>query len=242
MVTALDGYPFDRMTERYEFRAEVGANWKIFLDAFQEYYHVPALHPQQVPPAVRDPNAAFECAHFQLDGPHRVTSSGGARRWTLAPEFMYPIEVALRSGLLGPWEVPDIGDSPGVNPGRVDPWGIDNFQIFPNLEILIYRGWYLAYRYWPTSHNTHRVRGDRCTSSPRPRCASGWSTRSRPSCSRSSPCRTRARSRARSRRWIPGVLREFPLGDQELLVRHFHETVADWVEEHQRERGVSVTR
>ncbi len=33
-----------------------------------------------------------------------------------------------------------------------------------------------------------------------------------------------------------GRLREFPLGDQELLVRHFHETVSDWVEEHQRER------
>ena len=46
-----------------------------------------------------------------------------------------------------------------MNPGRVDPWGIDNFQIFPNLEILIYRGWYLAYRYWPTSHNTHLFEG-----------------------------------------------------------------------------------
>ena len=203
MVTALDGYPFDQMTERYEFRAEVDANWKIFLDAFQEYYHVPALHPQQVPAAVRKPDAAFESAHFQLDGPHRVTSSGGARRWTLAPEFMYPIEVALRSGLLGPWEVPDIGDSPGVNPGRVDPWGIDNFQIFPNLEILIYRG-------GTSPTGTGRPRTTRicsrgsCTSSPRPRCASAWSTRSPPSCSRSSRCRTRARSRARSRRSIPG--------------------------------------
>ena len=70
---------------------------------------------------------------------------------------MYPIERATRSGLVGPWRTPDIGDLPaGLNPGGIEPWGISNFQIFPNLEILIYGGWYLVYRYWPTSHNTHR--------------------------------------------------------------------------------------
>ena len=26
-----------------------------------------------------------------------------------------------------------------------------------------------------------------------------------------------------------GILHEFPLGDQEILVRHFHKTVVDWV-------------
>ena len=123
---------------------------------------MPALHPQQVPVAVRKPDAGFECAHFQLDGPAPGdVSTGGARRWTLAAGVHVPDRASrTRSGLLGPWEVPDIGDCPpGVNPGGVDPWGIDNFQIFPNLEILIYRGWYLLYRYWPTSHNTHRFEG-----------------------------------------------------------------------------------
>ena len=50
MVTGLDGYPFDKLTERYEWVAHNNSNWKIFADAFQEYYHVPSLHPQQVPP------------------------------------------------------------------------------------------------------------------------------------------------------------------------------------------------
>jgi nitrite reductase/ring-hydroxylating ferredoxin subunit len=235
MVTALDGYPFDRMTERYEFHAEVSANWKIFLDAFQEYYHVPALHPQQVPAAARNPEAAFECAHFQLEGPHRVTSSGGARRWTLAPEFMYPIEVVLRSGLLGPWDVPDVGDTPGVNPGRVDPWGIDNFQIFPNLEILIYRGWYLAYRYWPTSHNTHRFEGTlyfQPATTVRERVEHELAA----VVFKEFALQDAGTLEGTQLALDSGVLREFPLCDQELLVRHFHETVADWVEEHQRER------
>jgi glycine betaine catabolism A len=51
MVTALDGYPFDRLTERYDFRADIGCNWKVFADAFQEYHHVPMLHPQEATPA-----------------------------------------------------------------------------------------------------------------------------------------------------------------------------------------------
>ena len=44
MVNAIEGYPFDKMTERFYYRAVVGANWKIFLDAFQEFYHAPILH------------------------------------------------------------------------------------------------------------------------------------------------------------------------------------------------------
>ncbi|HXY92480.1 MAG TPA: aromatic ring-hydroxylating dioxygenase subunit alpha [Acidimicrobiia bacterium] len=236
MITALDGYPFERMTERYDFRTDVAANWKIFLDAFQEYYHVPALHPQQVPPAVRDPNAAFECAHFELDGPHRVTSSGGARRWTLPTEFMYPIEVATRSGLLGPWETPDLGAMPvGLNPGRVDPWGIDNFQIFPNLEILVYRGWYLTYRYWPTSHRTHRFEGSLYflpATTVRERVEHEVAA----VVFKEFALQDAGMLEGTQMALDSGVLSEFPIGDQELLVRHFHTTVAARVDEYRQER------
>ncbi len=156
MITGLDDYPFEKLTERYDFVAHNNSNWKIFADAFQEYYHVPSLHPQQVPSAVRQPNAAFECAHFQIDGPHRLVSTAGTRRWLMAPEYMYPIERVTRSGLVGPWRTPETHLPAGLNPGGIESWGISNFQIFPNLEILIYGGWYLLYRYWPTSHNTHK--------------------------------------------------------------------------------------
>ena len=41
MVTAIDGYPFEAMTERFSYRSRVNCNWKIFSDAFQEFYHAP---------------------------------------------------------------------------------------------------------------------------------------------------------------------------------------------------------
>jgi hypothetical protein len=229
MVTALEGYPFEKMTERYDFYADNKSNWKLFSDAFQEYYHVPSLHPEQVPIGVRRPDAAFECAHFQIDGPHRMTSTAGVRRWTLPPEHMYPIERATRSGIVGPWESPDIGEAPpGLNPGRVEPWGIDNFQIFPNVELLFYRGWYLIYRYWPTSPNTHRFEGSLCFQPARTvrervahECAA---VMFKEFALQDAGMLTGTQTALES-----GILHQFPLSDQEILVRHFHKTVVDWV-------------
>ena len=45
--TGLAGYPFDEMTQVYKYRAEVGSNWKLFIDAFAEFYHAPILHAKQ---------------------------------------------------------------------------------------------------------------------------------------------------------------------------------------------------
>ncbi|MEZ0363143.1 SRPBCC family protein [Mycobacterium sp. pUA109] len=236
MITGLDGYPFGKLTERYDWVAHNNSNWKIFADAFQEYYHVPSLHSQQVPAAVRDPNAGFTCGHFQLDGPHRLVSTAGRRRWLLPPEYMYPIERATRSGLVGPWETPDIGELPaGLNPGGIEPWGISNFQVFPNTEILIYGGWYLLYRYWPTSHNTHRFEAYTYFHPAR-------SVRERIEHEvaavvlKEFALQDAGMLGGTQAALEYGIVDDFPLNDQEILVRHLHRVVVDWVDAYQRER------
>ena len=35
------------MTQVYKYRSEIGANWKLFIDAFAEFYHAPVLHAKQ---------------------------------------------------------------------------------------------------------------------------------------------------------------------------------------------------
>ncbi|MFN3003824.1 aromatic ring-hydroxylating oxygenase subunit alpha [Mycolicibacterium wolinskyi] len=236
MITDLDDYPFHKLTERYDWVAHNNSNWKIFADAFQEYYHVPSLHTQQVPPEVRDPNAGFTCGHFQLDGPHRLVSTAGTRRWLLAPEYMYPIERATRSGLVGPWRTPDIGElPPGLNPGGIEPWGISNFQIFPNTEILIYGGWYLLYRYWPTSHNTHRFEAYTYFHPAR-------NVRERIEHEvaavvlKEFALQDAGMLGGTQAALEYGIVDDYPLNDQEILVRHLHKVVVDWVDEYQRER------
>ena len=234
MITALDDYPFGRITERYDFVGDNNSNWKLFADAFQEYYHVPSLHPQQVPSAVRDPKAGFVCAHFQCEGPHRVVSTAGSRRWTQPRESMYPIEIATRSGLVGPWQSPDLGELPGgLNPGGVEPWGISNFQIFPNIEILIYGGWYLLYRYWPTSPSSHRFEASLAfqpATSVRERVEHEVAT----VVFKEFALQDAGMLGGTQAALETGAVKEFPLSDQEILVRHFHKVVGDWVADHRR--------
>ena len=245
MITGLDDYPFGKLTERYEWVAHNNSNWKIFADAFQEYYHVPSLHSQQVPSEVRDPNAGFTCGHFQLDGPHRLVSTAGRRRWLLPPEYMYPIERATRSGLVGPWRTPDIGELPaaGLNPGRDRAVGDQQLPDLPQ-----HRDpdlWRLV---------------SACTGTGPPPTT--------PTASRPTPTSTPPRSvRERIEHEVAavvlkefalqdagmlggtqaaleyGIVDDFPLNDQEILVRHLHKVVVDWVSAYRREHcpGGSVT-
>lgn len=240
MVGALEGYPFHRMTERYSFRAENNSNWKVFIDAFQEYYHVPPLHTQQLGPTAQNPEAEFEAAHYQLDGPHRVVTTSGTHKHTWPKEHLYPTETLSRSGNMGPWDGRDVGNElPGVNPGGVTRWGIDNFQVFPNLEILIYeRGWYVAYRYWPTSHNTHIFEGDLYfppAENARQRLAHEYAAITFKEYGLQDVGTLDGTQMGLEQRAVG----EFPLCDQEILVRHFHKTVGDWVESYRREKAQS---
>ncbi len=159
----LAGYPFHEMTQVTKFRAEVGSNWKLFIDAFAEFYHAPVLHAKQ---AVAEESTklsgyGYEALAYQIDGPHSMVSSWGGMSPPKDESMVKPIEREVRSGLFGPWDRPiDFELPPGVNPARSQAWGVDSFVFFPNFMILLWApNWYLTYHYWPTSYNTHIFEG-----------------------------------------------------------------------------------
>ena len=163
MITGLEGYPFGKMTSRFYYRSEVKANWKLYMDAFQEFYHAPVLHANQSPTEYSKAaaEAGFEAPHYRIDGPHRLVSTSGIRAWEMDSR-----DAQADGGHLPERPVRAVGqtgsrrDAAGLNPAKCDPWGLDSFQLFPNFVILIWgQGWYLTYHYWPTSYNTHVFEG-----------------------------------------------------------------------------------
>jgi phenylpropionate dioxygenase-like ring-hydroxylating dioxygenase large terminal subunit len=235
MVGALEDYPFGEMTERYGFRAEVPANWKVLMDALQEQYHAPIVHRSQRPEGFDDPmqHGGFEALHYQLDGPHRMMCTPGIRPWQLPDDQIKPSERLLRSGLFGPWDEPSVYPATrvaGPNPGGFESIGISLFEIWPNFGLQFWeRGWYHTYHHWPTSHGTHVFE---CTQYFPP------AQTARERVAHEMTAVTFKEFALQDDNLVISVqstlgsagLTSFPLGDQEVLCRHLHRTAADWVE------------
>jgi glycine betaine catabolism A len=238
MVTGLDGYPFGQMTERFTYRAEIKSNWKLYMDAFQEFYHAPVLHQKQTPPDWSGPalKNGFEAPHYQIDGPHRLVSTAGIRLYELPANMRKPIEGLTRSGNFGPWDAPDLGEMPpGLNPANCDPWGLDSLQMFPNFVILIWSlGWYLTYHYWPTSHNSHVFESTLYFVPPttaRERLALEMAaTTFKEYGLQDANTLEATQSMLESR-----AISTYPLCDQEVLCRHLHKVTGEWVEDYRKE-------
>jgi len=237
----IEGYPFHEMTQVHTYRAEVGSNWKLFIDAFMEFYHAPVLHAKQ---ATQEESRklqgyGYEALHYDVDGPHEVVSSWGGMAPPKDETMVKPIERVLRSGLFGVWDAPDIGIDelpPGLNPARHPAWGEDSFLFFPNFMLLVWKpNWYLTYHYWPTSYNTHIFETSLYFVPPKTAyerlqqelAVVTFKEYGLQDGNTLEATQTMLESRA---------VTEFPLCDQEVMLRHLHATARKYVSEYQQKR------
>lgn len=236
LAKGIEGYPFHRLTQVHRYRAEVRSNWKLFIDAFTEFYHAPILHAKQsvAEESRKLAEYGYEALAYQIDGPHGMVSTwtGGTPPKDLS--MVKPIEQKLRTGLFGPWDPPDIGIEdlpPGLNPSGRRSWGLDSFLFFPNFMLLIWKqNWVLTYHYWPTSYNTHIFEGT--VYFPPPRTARDRLAQELTVVTFKEYGLQDANTLEATQLMLESrtPVTTFPLNDQEILLRHLHRTTQRYVD------------
>ncbi len=243
----ISGYPFDKMTQVHKYRAEVGSNWKLFIDAFAEFYHAPVLHAKQSvsEESSKLSSVGFEALAYKIDGPHAMVSSWGGMSPPKDLSMVKPIERVLHSGLFGPWDAPDIGLDelpPGVNPARHASWGVDSFLFFPNFMVLIWKpNWYLTYHYWPTSYNTHIFEGTAYFVPPQ-NAFERLQQELAVVTFKEFALQDGNTLEATQTMLESKILKEFPLNDQEILLRHLHTTARKYVDNYEQPQSRTPVR
>jgi len=232
MVTAIEDFPFERLTTCYRFRSVVPANWKLMIDALQEQYHAPIVHRNQRPENFVAHAGGFEALHYGIDGPHRMFNTPGIRPWDLPDDQIKPSERLLRGGLFGPWDPPDFHAEtqiPGMRPGGHERVGLGLFEIWPNFAIQLWeRGWYHTYQHWPTAYDSHVFEWNMYFAPPEKAADVVAQEMTAVSLKEFGLQDDELIASVQMTLGAAG-LTDFPVGDQEVLCRHLHLTAQEWV-------------
>ena len=147
----LKDYPFAQMRRVGAWRTKVACNWKVFIDAFQEGYHVPVVHRRSFPDVyVAGNSSSCTLGGARLYEKHRAlsTPAGLSRNPKPTEALVLKLTSALTRDM-------DNADSlmPGLNPTGIDEWAFDINVFYPNFFIDPANGWYFSYNFWPISVN-----------------------------------------------------------------------------------------
>ena len=133
----------------------VNCNWKIFLDAFQEIYHLNYLHKQTLTDTFKwKENPQGEPVYFETFGPHRTISLGynpdqrSGPIAALAQRFASDITSTGGAAMKSARNSID-GRRTGVNPGGIQNWALDVTTIFPNVVWLVGADSAIFHKVWP---------------------------------------------------------------------------------------------
>ena len=229
----IEGFCFDGPHQTYKFKAELQCNWKIFMDGFAESYHGPYLHAGTFKALTElakydAPNQYTDALGYELNGLHRMFSFYGEPSRESA--FSLPIEKLAQAGAAGPWHK-KVDKKPlpkGLNPTRSDNYGFDSFQFFPNFVLIFSSSGFTTHAHWPTGPHSHVVEVDmyyRPPTTHRERIAQELTV----SFLNDVVLEDASPLEGMQAMLNSGAVKEFQINDEEILIRHLHTVVQEYV-------------
>lgn len=224
----LSGYPFGRMS-CFSHKAEVKANWKVAVDAFQEGYHAVFVHKRSVGSAyVTKENPFLHALDITLYKRHRMMSVPGSLEYQPTPlqaiTNRFGASVVKRDSFMD--QLP-----PGVNQIRSPTWGFDQIIFFPNSSIFVFDGTYITYHFWPLA--VDRTLWETRTYYPRAENAGQRFSQEYAKCIlRDTLMEDGSILEDVQSTLASGAKTHFIPQDQEILIRHFHKVCDDFVAGH----------
>ena len=145
MGKQLEDMPFDNYDHIGLYTTRLTCNWKAYVDAFQEAYHVGIVHAESFPDMARQPDMLVPTS-FRTYGAHRSLSA-----WAYPEHKPSPAEaLAWRFG--GAFTADSAREKPTyANPSNDENWLFDINIFFPNFFLDVGTGWILTYNFFPVS-------------------------------------------------------------------------------------------
>lgn len=152
---SLAGYPFGEKIHAFRYSTEVNANWKLVMDAFQEFYHVAFIHKRSLGPTTKSRENPFSNPlSITLYDRHRQISGYANPEYRPTPtELAAALGGNTMAGELAAdalsQRVKGEGLPPGVNPTRQPTWSFDVDVFFPNVLLDVFETLYFKQEFWP---------------------------------------------------------------------------------------------
>jgi phenylpropionate dioxygenase-like ring-hydroxylating dioxygenase large terminal subunit len=146
-------YPFEAFERTCVFNGTVNCNWKIGLDAFQEGYHIVALHRRSAydPFASRsDPYAHLQWVKLYPEGTRRMSFPANLE---FVPAASVLKAVQYTGNNVYAYQEEGRRNLPGVNPGGFPNWSFDINILFPHVQLLMSDAFFGYQRFWPIAED-----------------------------------------------------------------------------------------
>ncbi|MEM6583942.1 MAG: aromatic ring-hydroxylating dioxygenase subunit alpha [Pseudomonadota bacterium] len=226
-------YPFEKCTQRYFVRANAKANWKTMIDGFSETYHASTTHAKPFNSAPSE-HLLLGAEHYGMDGRQRVMVY---QDWGEIINFEYE---RLTQGFgTGPRiKFPDeLHDLPKIsNPTGLENWGSVSHKIWPQMFIQHYNpGWYVTYMMWPLAYNEMRFEVE-LFMPPAQNFSDELAQKAGIFMFLDAALQDFSLLEATQQGLEVQAFDKYPLTDEEVLVRHFHQSVQAVVSEYQQKQ------